>query len=426
MRFILLTLICLLFSTLGIGQSNAEYEILTSKASLCHLQKKYKEAIELYKKAFALQLPDALNAYKAAGMYALDSNREEAYRYLRMALDKGWAEADWLAADPYFSYLENTDAAGWKAIVHDAYSKEREYEKELRLPSLRKKINLLTLKDQQLRYLRINYKNQINADSLDEAIAQSDRHNHDEAKLIIQQYGWPKISDIGKDGANNLWLIVQHSDQDILFQRQALDLMSKMLNGKDLNLENYAYLYDRVQCGLNYRQLYGTQVFWSAGGTATGFRPIINEDSVNERRKKLGLNLLEVYALTYGFSYRPVMQFQAKKSESEDQKQVRLLMDSAAWYQKHKIYKKVYDAYNSASDIQGGMDNKDNYTAALQCAIIGSTTNDQSFKDIAVDFLVLLYKRGAVQKDRLLRQKEFTVLQNDKRWQAIINGEPIL
>jgi hypothetical protein len=62
---------------------------------------------------------------------------------------KGWTEADWLAADPYFSYLGNTDPADWKTIVREADDKERQYEKGLKLPQLRKRINLLTLKDQQ-------------------------------------------------------------------------------------------------------------------------------------------------------------------------------------------------------------------------------------------------------------------------------------
>jgi hypothetical protein len=425
MRLIRLTSLLVLLSIACFGQNNPEYEILTAKASLCHLQKKYKEGVACYEKAFALQSPDALNAYKAAGMYALDSDQEQAVKYLHLALDKGWTEADWLAADPYFNYLQTTDPSGWKAIVQEAYHREHQYEKGLSNPALRKKINLLTLKDQQLRYLRINNDGHTNADSIDKAIALSDQYNHDEAKRIIQKYGWPKISDIGKDGTNNLWLIVQHSDQDILFQRHVLTLMSGMRKKRELNLENYAYLYDRVQCGLNYRQRYGTQVIWSTGGTATGFRPIINEDAVDLRRKKLGMNALKVYALTYGFDYQPVDKPQAEKNELRDKMHVQQLMDSAVYYYGKKLFSKVYDVYNTASDIQGGMDNKDNYVAALRCAGIGRMTGDQAFKDIATDFLVLLYKRGAVKKEELIKQSGFTILQTEKRWATIIHGDPI-
>lgn len=425
-KFSKLIFLSLLLNSTSLAQYLPAYEILTAKASLCHLQKKYKEGIELYKKAFAIQSPDALNAYKAAGMYALDQNRTESFRYLRMSLEKGWTEADWLAADPYFTYLKNTDPDGWKGIVLDAYIREHQYEKQLRNPQLRRKINLLTLKDQQLRYLRINHDLHMNVDSLDQLIAISDQHNQYEARIIIQRYGWPPIGDIGKAGANNLWLIVQHADNDILFQRQVLALMSQQLNGKDIDLENYAYLYDRIQCGLNYRQLYGTQVVWSGAGTATAFRLISQEDSVDKRRKKLGLNSLRVYALTYGFEYHPITALQARKNESEDQRRVKLLLDSAAYYHTHKLYKNVYSAYNSASEIQGGMNNKDNYTAALRCAVIARATDDQSFRDMAMDFLVLLYKRGALKKSLLIRQKAFVVLQKDKRWQTIIYDEPIV
>ncbi len=202
--------------------------------------------------------------------------------------------------------------------------------------------------------------------------------------------------------------------------------MSGMKEKRELNLENYAYLYDRVQCGLNYRQYYGTQVVWSTGGRATGFRPIINEDSVDERRKKLGMNALKVYALTYGFDYLPVTKSQAEMNELKDKILVRQLMDSAVYYYGKKLFSKVYDVYNTASDIQGGMDNKDNYAAALRCADIGKMTNDEAFKDIATDFLVLLYKRGVIEKKGLTKEKEFTILQKEKRWQTIIHGNPIM
>lgn len=85
----------------------------------------------------------------------------------------------------------------------------------------------------------------------------------------------------------------------------------------------------------------------------------------------------------------------------------------------------MYDFYNTASDVQGGMDNAANYQAALQCARIGQQTKGQAFIDIAVDFLVLLYKRGALSVPALLHEQAFAALRNQPRWQTIIHGEPI-
>jgi hypothetical protein len=173
---------------------------------------------------------------------------------------------------------------------------------------------------------------------------------------------------------------------------------------------------------LNERQYYGTQVRWSAHGEASGFRPIREENTADERRKALGMTTLKIYALTYGFAYTPVSAAQAHQSEQTDHREVSRLIDSAEQAYAQKRFKAAYDFYNTASDIQGGMDDAANYRAALQCARIGRETKDQAFIDIAVDFLVLLYKRGTLSVPTLLHEKGFAALRNQLRWLTIIHG----
>jgi hypothetical protein len=293
----------LLFSFLGTNaQSDSIYQTLIAKASLLHLQENSKSAIEYYEQAFQIQRPDALTAYKAAGVYSLDSNADKAFYYLEVALKYGWTEADWLSFDPYFDYLRKTEPDKWKVIEQEAFIKEHQYVQTLKLPTLRKEINLMTLNDQKLRYKRV----QTNDDSLlkiiNEQIIQSDLNNLKKAKDIIMKYGWLTVSQIGKDGQNNLWLIVQHADQDVLFQQTVLLAMEKWKGTAEINPENYAFLYDKVKCNLNFKQLYGTQVIWTSNGGASGFRSITKEDMVDERRKEMGLQPLQVYAFTYGFN----------------------------------------------------------------------------------------------------------------------------
>lgn len=252
------------------AQSDSVYQTLIAKASLFHLQKNCKTAIEYYKQAFQIQQPDALTAYKTAGMYSLDSDANKAFYYLEIALKSGWTEADWLSFDPYFNHLRNAQPSKWKAIEHESFFKEKQYAQTLKFPSLRKQINLMTLNDQKLRYKRVETSNDSLLKIINQQIIQSDLDNLNKAKGLINKYGWPTISQIGKDGQNNLWLIVQHADQDVFFQQSALSLMEKLKGTTEINLENYAFLYDRVQCNLNYKQLYGTQVVWTSNGEASG------------------------------------------------------------------------------------------------------------------------------------------------------------
>ncbi|MFT3827865.1 MAG: hypothetical protein QM731_28365 [Chitinophagaceae bacterium] len=413
-----LAITCTLLFIAGMltAQYNTAYEALIAKAGLFHLQKNYKEAISTFEQAFALTTPDALNAYKVAGAYALDSNADKAFHYLELALKLGYTEADWLAADPYFDYLRSTDPGRWKKLKENAFASETQFSQTLKKPLLRKQINTIVLSDQQLRYKRAQAATKKERQEIDKAIQHSDLQNIEMAKYILRRNGWPKLSDIGRDGQNNLWLLIQHADMNVTFQRQALDSMKVLLGTPELNPENYAFLYDRVQCNLNYRQLYGTQVNWTHNGQASGFRPIQQEHEADTRRKELGMLPLQLYALTYGFAYEPISKTQADENERHDHQLVSALMDSAQKYYEKKEYQKVYDTYNEASTIMGGMSNEDNFLAAKVLAKIADKTKEQQYKDISLDFLNLLWLRGELTKKRLKKEAAFDILHSEARW----------
>jgi hypothetical protein len=402
------------------AQSDSTYQALIAKASLLHLQENYRSAIEYYEQAFKMQNPDALNAYKSAGMYSLDSNANNAFHYLQMALDSGWTESDWLAFDPYFDYLRKTEPDKWKVIEQEAHTKEQQYAKTLQLPFLRKEINSMTLRDQQLRYKRVQTNNDSLLAMIDKQIDQSDLDNLKRAKKFIQQYGWLKISQIGKDGQNNLWLIVQHADNDVMFQQETLLAMEKLKGTKDLNMENYAFLFDRVHCNLNYKQLYGTQVVWTNHGEASAFRAIEEEDKIDERRKEIGLQPSQIYAITYGFNYKKPTTRQARQNDSAENVNVHLLMDSAKYFYSIKEFQKTYDYYNTASAFLSGMSSADNFEAAIVFSKICAVDKDEKYKSIALDFLDLLNVRRKLTKTQLLAQPAFKELYKEKRWIDLI------
>lgn len=416
MKQIFLFNICLLiFSNIN-GQFNSSYEEAIARAGLFHLQKKHKDAILLYEKAFQLQRPDALNAYKAAGVYSLDSNIEKAFYYLELALQSGWAEAEAMDSDPYFDYLRKTAPQNWKHIIDTARAVEKQFEKRLKLPAFRRKINQMAINDQQLRYARIQATSKEERRKIARDIYIADSSNRAEAKTILNRYGWPKLSEIGKDGQNNFWLLVQHADDDVLFQQKALDSMIKLRSTKEIDLENYAFLYDRVLCNLNYKQLYGTQVNWGTHGEASGFRSIIREDLVDERRKELGLLPLKIYALTYGFVYNNISAAQAKENDSLSIVYTHRLIDSALYFYTRNDFQKVYDNYNSASMIMGGMSSAENFAAAILFAQIAAKDNNPQYKSISLDFLNLVYLRRELTKAKLQSQRAFNILHTEPRW----------
>lgn len=249
-----------------------------------------------------------------------------------------------------------------------------------------------------------------------------DFKNLSTAKEILKSNGWPKISEIGKDGAHNFWLIVQHADQDILFQKSALHEMEKLKGTNELDMENYAFLYDRVQCNLNYKQLYGTQVNWTKNGEASSFRGIVNEHEVDKRRMALKLLPLAIYALNYGFEYTLPTAVEALKRAKNDTENTFNLINEAKNHYQTKEFQKVYDNYNSASMILGGMTSAQNFEAATLFANIYNQITEEQYRSISLDFLGLNYLRGDLIKKDLLSNKEFRSFYSEKRWKEMIES----
>lgn len=415
-------LVFLLFSFyISKGQNNLAYESLIAEASLLHLQKDYKNAIPKLEKAFLLKEPDGLNAYKAAGMYSLAQNEAEAFKYLNIALNKGWTEAEQLSIDPYFDFLRAKYPYKWKTIKEKAQLKEQQYEKKLKLPELRKQINAMGIADQKIRYWKIQTSDPALLNELQQKINDLDFKNLLIAKEILKTNGWPKISEIGKDGTHNFWLIVQHADQDILFQKAALHEMDKLKGTKELDMENYAFLYDRVQCNLNYKQVYGTQVNWTQNGEASSFRGIIKENEADKRRNEFGLLPLKIYALNYGFKYTiPTVEEASKKDKEDTESTLNLINETKKFYET-KEFQKVYDNYNNASMILGGMTSEQNFEAAELFAKIYNQTNEEQYRSISLDFLSLNYLRGDLNLKSLLSNTAFQKFYTENRWKDMIN-----
>jgi hypothetical protein len=98
---------------------------------------------------------------------------------------------------------------------------------------------------------------------------------------IIQDYGWPGNSLVGRDGARAAWLIAQHADFDRAFQRQSLALIAEAYDRGDVDGHDLAYLTDRVAAAEGRRQVYFTQ------GVAA-YDPG-EEPEIDARRRGLGL-----------------------------------------------------------------------------------------------------------------------------------------
>ncbi len=107
--------------------------------------------------------------------------------------------------------------------------------------------------------------------------------------------GWPKISVYGESTVNQYWLLVQHCDQNVLFQKEMLQKMKPLLDKKEALSKNYAYLEDRIAVNEKKKQKYGTQVRYSPENKVWEPLPLLDPKKVNDYRKSIGLKTLKSY-----------------------------------------------------------------------------------------------------------------------------------
>lgn len=134
---------------------------------------------------------------------------------------------------------------------------------------------------------------QVAATLLWQAIGERDHANTAWLKTLVARGGWPTIGKVGKTAANDAWLLVQHADDDPVFQLDMLRLMEPLADRGEVAKKDYAYLYDRVMLKLSGKQRYGSQMVCT-GGQYTP-QPLEDEAHVDSQRQAMTMGTLADY-----------------------------------------------------------------------------------------------------------------------------------
>lgn len=156
---------------------------------------------------------------------------------------------------------------------------------------LRTEILAMVEEDQSARIAILDYKN-ISDQERKTLRDIAKNHNH-KLKEIIKTYGWPGIRLLGLEGAADVWILVQHQDQDLELQKECLTLLKKAVETQDAELRHYAYLLDRVRKNEKLPQVYGTQ--WEFKEGKLHLYPVESPETLNQRRLEAGLGTIEEY-----------------------------------------------------------------------------------------------------------------------------------
>ncbi len=127
------------------------------------------------------------------------------------------------------------------------------------------------------------------------------KKNVTELELLIDQKGWPLISQVGTKAASAAFLVIQHSTTKL--QKKYLPVIESLAKAGEAMPSSYAYMYDRVQLANNKPQRYGTQVIYNNNTKAYEVGKLENKDKTNDYRKEMGMGSLEDYLKNFSAGY---------------------------------------------------------------------------------------------------------------------------
>lgn len=157
------------------------------------------------------------------------------------------------------------------------------------------RLNDLASKDQQIRQEWNVLEQNLKATTAEkEAVQQRwktiDGENLRQLKDIIAACGWPGTA---KD-SHSAWLLAQHADSDLAFQREARALLQASVKAGIAAARDLAYLSDRIAANEGRPQEYGTQ-FSQPDRCHLIIEPVDDRAMANRRRLAVGLQSLEQY-----------------------------------------------------------------------------------------------------------------------------------
>ena len=115
--------------------------------------------------------------------------------------------------------------------------------------------------------------------------------NTKRAKEVLQG-GWPAISQVGEEGSDAMWLIVQHSILEPEFMLSCVPELERLVQEGEAKSWHLAFLQDRALMLQEKPQIYGTQHVFDNNGELQPYK-LANPEAVDERRKAVGLESLE-------------------------------------------------------------------------------------------------------------------------------------
>ncbi len=298
---------CLLLARLALAQHQVPdaYFQLTKRADSLYRAKAYQAATDVYTQAFKANrwmgfVPDL---YGAARAWALIGNADSAFRKIDRVMTYGtYEDKQKVPAEPAFAALRKDPR--WNTLVTartvEAGRLQGSYQ------PLRARLDSIYREDQKYRQMvdSVGKKHGFESEQVKHLwakMAAVDSVNTIKVKAILDRYGWLGVPEIGWQGNNTLFLVIQHADSAT--QVQYLPVMREAVKKGKAEGSQLALLEDRVALKQGRKQIYGSQVSQNPQTGQYTVLPLEDPDNVDKRRAAVGLGPLAEYVKHWGMTW---------------------------------------------------------------------------------------------------------------------------
>lgn len=125
-----------------------------------------------------------------------------------------------------------------------------------------------------------------NCEKFREDLLKSDSISFIKIGKIISHYGYPEVSKY-KDASNIPFFILSYGT--IAIKEKYLTILQDAANKGNISWTSLAFFIDKLKVAKGENQIYGTQYYFDKNRKLI-FYPIFEKDSLNDRRKKIGLS----------------------------------------------------------------------------------------------------------------------------------------
>ena len=297
--YLVLYLLIFFISKQGKAQFFTEaFEVAIQRSNSYQYEEKYDSAgiaLEQAMEAFGGQFPSA-SLYKSAAVIWINAGQEDkAIWHLQQFTQRGWISISSLESDTSLNSLHPHPA--WDTIILNVADKEQRY------GAVIKQLEEIKLSDQVFRRIDGCIKEEFVDDQdaqryFRTLIRQQDSINLVRVEAIITKYGWLGIGQVGTRGNSTLWQVIQHAP--LAIQEKYLPLIRRSVRAGQTMPDQLAILEDRILTDSGKPQRYGSQLMRIEDQMR--IFPVMDSETINERRNAIGLSRIENYLSLYGIA----------------------------------------------------------------------------------------------------------------------------